>query len=150
MPRYKQQFKADIQKRLMSSKKEPLEAVSMETGVAVHTLENWRAQAMATDALSHGWTPERMLDGVVGAMRISDETARNAWLVSQNIGPLDFMLWGNAALEGLRAFGRVTRGESKATRLRIRVLERDLRKKDETMASAAALVLDGYGEIDAS
>ncbi|MCX5545851.1 hypothetical protein M3A49_41865 [Paraburkholderia sp. CNPSo 3076] len=146
MPRYKQQFKAEIQKRLMPPKKEPLEAVSMETGVPAHTLENWRAQAMATDARRRGWTPQKMLRLVGDAMRIPDETARNAFLENNNVDPLEFMLWGKAAMEGLRAFGRVTRGESKATRFRIRALERDLRKKDKTMASAAALFLDGYGE----
>ncbi|CAD6563345.1 hypothetical protein LMG24235_08589 [Paraburkholderia sabiae] len=49
---------------------------------------------------------------------------------------------------GLRAFGQVKRGEAKATQFRVRVLERELRKKDKAMADAAALFfLVGTGAL---
>ncbi|MGF6978153.1 hypothetical protein QFZ94_006668 [Paraburkholderia sp. JPY465] len=61
---------------------------------------------------------------------------------------MEFTLWSIAAQDGLRAFGQVKRGEAKGTRLSIKVLERDLRKKDQAMAHAATLFLDGYGDTD--
>ncbi|MEM5292482.1 hypothetical protein ACFQ3P_43225 [Paraburkholderia sabiae] len=149
MPRYKQQFKEQIANRLLAtSNNEALETVSMETGVPVHTLEMWRAQAIATSAAARGWTPQLMLEAVSRTMQTRDVENRNEWLRSKNVSFLEFTLWSIAAQDGLRAFGRVKRGEANAARLRIKVLERDLRKKDKAMADAATLFLDGYGDTD--
>ncbi len=118
----------------------------MESGVSVHTLERWRAQAMAKSARSRGWTPQKMLEALAVTSAMSDETARNNWLATHGMHWQEVSLWANAAMEGLRAFGRATRSEAKATRFRIKVLERELRNKEKTMADAAALFLDEYDE----
>ncbi|MFD1029600.1 hypothetical protein ACFQ3P_42865 [Paraburkholderia sabiae] len=147
MPPYNQDVKDQITSRIISSN-ETLETVSTQTGVPVHTLEMWRAQAMAKSARALGWTPRQMLEVVSGGMLYSDIKERTAWLAKQNASLMDFDCWTTAARDGLRAFGQVKRGEAKATRLRIKVLERDLRKKDKAMAAAAAQFWNGYENPD--
>lgn len=72
-----------------------------------------------------------------------DETAKSAWCREHGLYPQELEQWRQSAIQALAApeEARASRSDTKADRQRIKVLERELRRKDKALAEAAALLV---------
>jgi transposase len=142
LPRYGQGFKRRAVARLLPPENTPVETVARDVGVAVHTLERWRDDALAEPARERTWTAAARLEAVIatGAM---NETARNAWCRHNGVFPQTLQEWRDSAMQAL-ADPTQARGAAKQDRedrQRIQQLERELLRKDKALAETAALLV---------
>jgi len=119
-----------------------VEVVSRELGVAVATLERWRADAMSMPARERAWTAAARFEAVL-ATAAMDEASKNAWCRENGVYPQELEQWRTAATQTLAEpeDARATPRETKADRRRIKELERELRRKEKALAEAAALLI---------
>ena len=129
MGRYSQEFKDRALARLLPPESASITTVSQEQGVSVATLERWRTEA----ARLH----------VVITTAAMEEAERSAWCRKQGIYPSDLQQWRESATTALaqpeeaRASPQQTRGDKR----KIKELERDLRRKEKTLAEGAELLV---------
>jgi transposase len=143
--RYGKEYKDRVVARLLPPESAPVDRVSSEVGVSSSTLERWLAEAL--EAASGGepprrvWTAAARLEAVIATAGL-DETAKSAWCRAQGVYPQELAQWGASALSALgdpkAAADAVSNG---APRRRVKELERELRRKDRTLAEAAALLV---------
>ncbi|BDB22689.1 hypothetical protein CTP10_R72490 (plasmid) [Cupriavidus sp. P-10] len=119
-----------------------MEVVARELGVAVATLERWRADAMSMPARERAWTAAARFEAVL-ATAAMDEASKNAWCRENGVYPQELEQWRAAATQALAEpeDARATPRETKADRRRIKELERELRRKEKALAEAAALLI---------
>ncbi len=120
-----------------------VEVASRELGVAVATLERWRADAMSLPARERAGTAAARFEAVL-ATAAMDEASKNAWCRENGVYPQELEQWRTAATQALAEpeDARATHRETKAAdRRRIKELERELRRKEKALAEAAALLI---------
>jgi len=140
--RYGQVFKDRAVARLLPPESAAVEVVAREVGVAVATLERWRADALSMPARERAWTAPARLEAVI-ATAAMDETARSAWCREHGVYPQQLEQWRQAATQAL-AEPEEVRASPKQTqhdRRRIKELERELRRKEKALAETAALLV---------
>ena len=142
MARYGKDFKDRAVARLLPPESAAVEVVSRELGVAVATLERWRADAMSMPARERAWTAAARFEAVL-ATAAMDEASKNAWCRENGVYPQELEQWRAAATQALAEpeDARATPRETKADRRRIKELERELRRKEKALAEAAALLI---------
>jgi transposase-like protein len=142
MARYGKAFRERAVARLLPPESSPVETVARELGVSASTLERWRAEALSQSDGKRIWTAAARLEAVITTAAMDDETG-NAWCREQGLYPHELEQWRQGATEALaepeeaRASPQQTRRANK----RIKVLERELKRKDKALAEAAALLV---------
>ena len=154
MPRYSDELKASVLKRMMPPQSLSVAALSRETGITEVTLYHWRKQARnrgevvpGNKPLSDDWPAEARLAVVIATSTLSEvETAtycREKGLYVEQVAT-----WRQACLDGQalsvqqQAVVREQAAVSaSALSLRIRELERELLRKDKALAETAALLV---------
>ena len=120
MARYGRAMKERVVARLLPPESAAIETVAREVGVSVSTLERWRADALSMN-----------------------DAEQSAWCREHGVYPSELARWRQGAIEALadpeeaRAHPKDTRADKK----RIKVLERELQRKDRALAEAAALLV---------
>jgi transposase-like protein len=142
MARYGLKFKERVVARLLAPESAPVEEVSNKVGVSVTTLERWRAEILARpDAeRSREWSPAARLEAVIATAPL-DDTARSAWCREHGVYPAELDSWKRDAIGGLGEPRTENAAAAKQDRLRIKELERELRRKDKALAETAALLV---------
>lgn len=142
LARYGQAFKDRAVARLLPPVSASLQAVSREVGVSAHTLERWRAQALAKPATERVWTAAARLEAVITTAAL-DETARSAWCREHGVYPQQLQQWRDSATQALAQpeEARASPQQTRSDRRRIKELERELRRKDRALAETAALLV---------
>lgn len=118
------------------------EVVSREMGVGVSTLEKWRSQSLGNPSSDKVWTAAARLQAVIVTASM-DEVTRNAWCRENGLYAHQLQQWKDSATQSLAApeETRASPSQTKADRLRIKELERELRRKEAALAEAAALLI---------
>ena len=98
MARYGQEFKDRAVARLLPPESAAVEVVSRELGVAVATLERWRADAMSMPARERAWTAAARFEAVL-ATAAMDEASKNAWCRENGVYPQELEQWRTAATQ---------------------------------------------------
>ena len=142
MARYGQAFKDRAVARLLPPESAAVEVVARELGVAVVTLERWRADALSMPARERAWTAAARFEAVL-ATAAMDETSKSAWCRENGVYPQELEQWRQAATQALAEpeDARASHRETKADRRRIKELERELHRKEKALAEAAALLI---------
>ena len=142
MARYGKDFKDRAVARLLPPESAAVEVVARDLGVAVATLERWRADAMSMPARERAWTAAARFEAVL-ATAAMDEACKSAWCRENGVYPQELEQWRTAATQALAEpeDARATPRETKADRRRIKELERELRRKEKALAEAAALLI---------
>jgi len=140
--RYGQAFKDRAVARLLPPESAAVEVVARELGVAVVTLERWRADALSMPARERAWTAAARFEAVL-ATAAMDETSKSAWCRENGVYPQELEQWRQAATQALAEpeDARASHRETKADRRRIKELERELHRKEKALAEAAALLI---------
>jgi transposase len=140
--RFGQAFKDRAVARLLPPESAPLEAVSLDSGVSVGTLERWRADALSKASTPRVWTAAARLEAVITTAALND-AARSAWCREHGVYPQQLEGWRDSAMQALAAAGeqRASPRQTQDDRRRIKELERDLRRKDKALAETAALLV---------
>ena len=142
MARYGQKFKDTAVARLLPPESAAIDVVAREVGIGTDTLERWREDARSRPARGRAWTAGSRLEAVVTTAALN-EADKNAWCRKHGLYPQELAKWrasattALAAPEELRASPQATRQD----RLRIKVLERELLRKDRALAETAALLV---------
>jgi transposase len=142
MARYGLMFKERVVARLLPPESAPVEEVSNKVGVSVTTLERWRAEILTRpDAeRSREWSPAARLEAVIATAAL-DAAARSAWCREHGVYPAELDSWKRDAISGLGEPRTDDKAVAKQERLRIKELERELRRKDKALAETAALLV---------
>jgi len=148
---YPQELKEHLVGRMLGPEGRSANSLSKETGIAQTTLSRWNQAArsvasMTTEGDAAGgaaprsprraqdWTPAEQLRAVIEASALADADL-GAWLRREGLHEATLVQWREAALRGLGAAGAP--GEAK----RVKVLERELLRKDKALAETAALLV---------
>ena len=140
-------FKANMVKRMTARRPVSATALAEETGVSQATLSRWKSEASSvrpvtndnTPKRTQDWTPEEKLRAVLETSGL-DGTKFGAYLRSHGLHSEQLETWRKDALAGLGGGGH-TKGKRTAERRQIRLLEREVRRKDKALAETAALLV---------
>src|SRR3569833_3713440 len=142
--RYGKVFKDRAVARLLPPESAPVQMVSQELGVSVATLERWRADALSTPVRDRGrvWTAAARLQAVITTAAM-DESQRSAWCRENGVYPSELQQWKENATAALSEVPeeRATPQQAREARIRIKELERDVRRKDKALAETTALLV---------
>ena len=150
MPRYSEEFKEQIVRKMMPPNALSVAQVSRDTGVSEQALYQWRnacrhgGQAVPADpANPEHWRGETKLAVVIETAALNTaelaEYSRRKGLYVEQIAR-----WREAARTGTetaRAMSGRARRELQQDRKKIRKLEQELRRKEKALAETAALLV---------
>lgn len=157
LKRYSEKFKQRMVQRLVGPRKVSATTLSKEVGVPQPTLSLWLREAGSVSAVTNDnddetkarprrpddWTPQEKLEAVLEASGVADADL-GLWLRRKGLKEEHLRLWRASALSGMGARPQRVSAED---RKRIKVLERELRRKEKALAETAALlVLQGKME----
>ena len=118
------------------------QAVALEIGVGVDTLERWRSESLSKPAKERDWTAAARLDAVIVTAAM-DEATRSAWCRESGVYLQQLQQWRASATQALAApeEARTSPSQTREDRRRIKELEREVRRKDKALAETAALLV---------
>ena len=128
--------------RLLPPEGAAIDVVAREVGIGTDTLGRWREDARSRPARGRAWTAAGRLEAVVTTAAMN-EADRSAWCRSHGVYVEELTKWRASATtalgvpEEMRASPQATRAAAK----RIKVLERELLRKDRALAETAALLV---------
>ena len=142
MSRYSKTFKQRAVARLLPPESGTIEQLSAELGVRPETLERWRSAALAAPASERAWSAEARLEAVI-ATAAMNEPALGAWCREKGVYPSELARWRAGAIAALAEpeEARATPQQTREDRRRIKGLERELKRKEQALAEAAALLV---------
>ena len=142
MARYGKAFKDRAVARLLPPESATLDAVALELGVSVSTLERWRSEALSRPQREHTWTAASRLEAVVTTSDM-DEASRAAWCRAQGLYAKELESWRQSATQALAQPEEACASpqQTAQSRRRIKELERELLRKDRALAETAALLV---------
>ena len=162
MPRYSDERKAAVLKKLLPPVNRSVPDVAKEEGISEQTLYNWRKQLRdkglpvpGNEHNSEQWSAEARFAVVVETATLS-EAELSEYCRKKGLYPQQIHDWKQACIFGTDHAGQQVRQEKKQTqqdRKRIQKLENELRRKDKALAETAALLvlskkLDAFYGID--
>ena len=150
MPRYTEEFKEQIVRRMMPPNALSVAEVNRETGISGATLYNWRnnyrkkGKAVPADPSNpESWSGENKLAVVIETAAMNEqelsEYCRRKGLYAEQIAR-----WREAAIAGNDAHERLTKAERQELqkeRKKSRRLEKELNRKEKALAETAALLV---------
>lgn len=162
MPRYSDERKAAVLKKLLPPLNHSVSDVANEEGISEQTLYNWRKQLRdrglpvpGNEHNSEQWSAEARFAVVVETATLS-EAELSEYCRKKGLYPQQVHDWKQACVSGAAQAGQQARQDRKQAnqdRKRIQKLEKELRRKDTALAEAAALLvlskkLDAFYGID--
>jgi transposase-like protein len=150
MPRYSEERKAAVLKKMLPPHNQPIAEVAEQEGISQGTLYNWRSKAKqqgnavpGSGKTSEHWSAEAKLAVVIetAAMAESElsEYCRQKGLYAEQVKE-----WKAACLHGQLsdvARRKQEREQAKKDKKRIKELERELKRKEKALAETAALLV---------
>lgn len=158
MAQYSESFKNRMVGKLVGRHAKTATALAGEVGVSQPTLSRWKREAgtvgraMAEDddrkpvapsapaKRPQDWTGEEKWALVVEAASVP-ESELGALLRRKGVHEAQLVEWRTAAIAGLQGPSRRERKAANVERLKVRALERELKRKDKALAEAAALLV---------
>jgi transposase-like protein len=150
MPRYSEERKAAVLKKLLPPMNRTVVSVSAEEGISDVTLYSWlkqcRQQGIPVPGNRHigeDWSPEAKLAVVIETAAIS-EAELGAYCREKGLYPEQVQRWKEACLQGA---GRQEEREKEAqkqqreSRQTIKKLKAEVRRKDRALAETTALLV---------
>ena len=150
MPRYSDERREAILKKLLPPYNRSVPEVAREEGVSEQTLYNWLKRCRSkgvpvpgTQRKTDSWSAEARFAVVVETAPLS-EAELSQYCREKGLYPEQIKEWKAACIAGATAQPLQEQKEKqqrKADRKRIRQLERELRRKDKALAETAALLV---------
>lgn len=154
MTTYTAGFKGRMVQRMAGQEAISATALAREVGVSQNTLSRWLREAADPDTVAamkkrtagkspHRRTAEEKLDVVMRAAALSDEDL-GAFLRREGLHAAELEEWRRTAMEAATGALKAPHGkrsEQTPERRKIRELERELRRKNDALAEAGALLL---------
>ena len=164
MPRYSQERKESVLRKMLPPHNRPLAELAAEEGISEATLYNWRREARNQGRLlpdgatgPEGWSAADKFAAVVETAALND-TELGEYCRKRGLYPEQVHAWRAACEQandwsGERA--RRSHAEHSALRRQVRALQRDLQHKEKALAETAALLVLSkkaaaiWGDVDA-
>ena len=150
MPRYSQERKAAVLKKLLPPHNRTVVSVAAEEGIADVTLYNWLKQCRergqpvpGQSKTGHDWSAEAKLAVVIETAPLS-EVEVSEYCRKKGLYPEQIAQWKAACLDGAGqqlSREKIADSQSKQQRKTIRKLEAELRRKDHALAETTALLV---------
>jgi transposase-like protein len=151
MPRYSEEFKEQIVRKMMPPNAQSVAQISRDTGVSEQALYNWRNQyrhegkAVPADPSNpENWSGANKLAVVIETAAFNEQQL-SEYCRRKGLYPEQITRWKEAAIDGNESSSRpLTKAEMQALkkdRKKIRRLEKELGRKDKALAEAAALLI---------
>jgi transposase-like protein len=150
VPRYSEERKEAVLRRMLPPHNRPLNELAAEEGISEATLYLWRRKARAqgrllpdADAGPKGWSSADKFAAVLETAALN-EAQRGEYCRKRGLFPQQIQSWRAAceqANDWEQARAQRVRGEEAAQRKRIRALERELQHKEKALAETAALLV---------
>lgn len=150
MNRYSSERKAAVLKKLLPPHSLTVAELSRLEGISDVTLYTWRRQAKAggevvlgNGKLAEHWPAETKLAVVVETASLS-EVDLSHYCREKGLYPEQVKAWRQACLDGqdtAMQLKHAERTQSRADKVRIRDLERELNRKEKALAETAALLV---------
>lgn len=151
MPRFSQERKEAVLNRLLPPYNMTVSQVAEMEGISEATLYNWRKQAKLRGRAVPGpkpnntdqWSAEAKLATVIETASFS-EAQLNEYCREKGLFVEQLKSWKQASLAGFQSSevqDKVLKQQSKADKLQIKKLERELRRKEKALAETAALLV---------
>ena len=139
---YSEAFKRDVVRKMLPPNGRSASAVAAELGLGQPTLSRWLRQARTMGVMNtrtKKWTGAEKLRVVVAAGGL-DDSALGAFLRREGLHEARLKEW---RAEAEAALGGATKrkGKASAESVRVRQLERELRRKDKALAEASAILV---------
>lgn len=150
MPRYSEEFKEQVVRKMMPPNAQSVAQISRTLGVSEPTLYTWRNQyrhegkaVPADPANPENWSGANKLSVVIESAALNEEQL-SAYCRRKGLYPEQIVRWrasAAAGVESLRPLSKAERESLKQDRKKIRRLEKELNRKDKALAEAAALLV---------
>ena len=142
MARYGQAFKSKTVGRLRAPESAAPEVVAREAGIGVGTLERWQGEVATGSARGRTLSAAARLEAVITTAAMN-ETGKSAWCREHGVYMAELEQWVASATAALGDPARAAPGARTKPQdgLRIRELERDLRRKDRALSETLALLV---------
>ncbi len=145
---YSPEFKASIIAKMLPPNNVPVPQLMAETNIPKDTRYAWRAKARqdALGAAVSGGTRQRLSSeekfAVVVESSALNEVEMGEYCRRQGLYPQEIAAWRESCLQANRALSaRRERAEVRAYQQEIQTLERELLRKEQALAEAAALLV---------
>lgn len=149
MPRYSEERKAAVMRKLLPPENRTVREVAQEEGICEVTLYNWRKRAReqglpvpGSGKQGDNWSGEAKFAVVVETAGLS-EAELSEYCRGKGLYPEQAKAWREACVAGASTEVSRRQAEQAQTRRdkkRIKELERELRRKDKALAETAALL----------
>jgi len=150
VPRYSEERKEAVLRKMLPPNNRPLSELAIAEGISEGTLYNWRRQARRkgrllpdADAGPEGWSAADKFAAVLETAALN-EAERAEYCRKRGLYPQQIAAWRatcEQANDWEQARVRRTRAEEAQQRKRIRALERELKHKEKALAETAALLV---------
>ena len=150
MPRYTEERRAAVMRKLLPPHSRSIAEVAEEEGISEPTLYKWRHEARErgvpapnSGVDSESWSAEAKF-AVVMETAALNEQAISEYCREKGLYPEQIERWRTACIEGARGESERSRQrqtESKQSKKRIKELERELRQKEKALAETTALLV---------
>ena len=150
MKRYSAERKQSVIEKMMPPMNTPVSRLSEETGISDVTLYHWRKQAKARGLVVPGdgrnpenWSAEDKFSVVLETASMN-ESELSAYCRQKGLYAEQIETWKQACIEG-NVNGaereRAVKAHTREDKRRIKLLERELRRKEKALAETAALLV---------
>ena len=147
MPRYSNERKQAVLKKLLPPENQPVTLVSESEGISSGTLYSWIAEARKGGAAMPGsqsnnadqWSNEAKF-AIVLETQLMNEEEKAAYCRSKGLYPEQVERWHKACIDGMSNADTVS-APLKAARNEIKRLKRTVARKDKALAESAALLV---------
>lgn len=150
MPRYSEERKRAVLKKLLPPHNQPVSEVAREEGISEATLYNWRTQAKqqgipvpGSGKTSDNWSAEAKLAVVIETAALS-ESELSEYCRQKGLYPEQVKEWKAACIQAQLSEAERRKQEheqAKKDKKRIKELERELNRKEKALAETAALLV---------
>ena len=150
MPRYSEERKLAVLKKLLPPYNHSVSDIAREEGISEATLYNWRTQTKqqgnpvpGSGKTSDQWSAEAKFAVAVETVRLS-ESELSEYCRQKGLYPEQVKEWKAACIQGQRSEAerrKQEREQTKKDKKRIEELERELNRKEKALAETAALLV---------
>ncbi len=150
MPRYSEERKTSVMRKLLPPNNRTVTEVAKEEGISDATLYNWRNKAReqgipvpGSGKKTEAWSPEAKFAVVVETTSMN-EIDLSEYCRRKGLYPEQISEWKAACIEGAQSAGKMKKqgqAAAKQDKKRIKALERELRRKEKALAETAALLV---------
>ncbi len=151
MPRYSQERKTAVLKKLLPPHNRPVPEVAREEGISEVTLYNWRKQSKANGGVVPGsgkrstddWSAQAKFAAVVETAGLNEHEL-SEYCRNKGLYPEQIQRWKAACIQGAESLSEQHKADQqlrRQQRKKVKRLERELQCKEKALAEAAALLV---------